>query len=292
MLAGPARAYTLRGKYRQFILRVTADNQDEIMSANVGIQPDRTLDLVVELVRYNLMNVMSKYQTTLQLPPPGGPPLAPKIPTELLGPSYDDAQSNSMDVDLRSPQITVKDARKRPNSPSFDDYDSQRAVPQSYAGPNKTPRHSYSHQYSPGHSPRHASPHYSGGHANTDSRGLTRRQSNPMDTAPPLYTFPPPLPLLRQSPRPVSPAGPMHSLRPEPSDSESVSPEPDEEFIAAVDHLLQEDSAWTAFYKAKAGNKVADVLKQYEFVTKKCKELRGKTLKGFQQHIADVCLAF
>jgi hypothetical protein len=236
---------------------------------------------------------MSKYQTALQLPPPGGPPLAPKIPTELLGPSYDDAQSNSMDVDRRSPQIIVKDARKRPNSPSFDDYDGQRAVPQSYTGPNKTPRHSYSHQYSSGHSPRHASPHYSGGHANTDSSGLTRRQSNPMDTAPPLYTFPPPLPLPRHSPRPISPAGPsMRSLRPEPSDSESVSPEPDGEFIAAVDRLLQEDSTWPAFYKAKAGNKVADVLKQYEFVTKKCKELRGKAVKGFQQLIADVCLAF
>jgi hypothetical protein len=47
---GPARAYTLRGKYRQFILRVSADNVDEFMSSNIVIQPDRTLDLVVEMV--------------------------------------------------------------------------------------------------------------------------------------------------------------------------------------------------------------------------------------------------
>jgi hypothetical protein len=47
---GPARAYTLRGKYRQFFLRVSADNADEFISANVAIQPDRTLDVVVEMV--------------------------------------------------------------------------------------------------------------------------------------------------------------------------------------------------------------------------------------------------
>jgi hypothetical protein len=47
---GPARAYTLRGKYRQFFLRVSADNVDEFISANVIIQPDRTLDVVVEMV--------------------------------------------------------------------------------------------------------------------------------------------------------------------------------------------------------------------------------------------------
>lgn len=47
---GPARAYTLRGKYRQFLLRVSADNVDEFISSNVIIQPDRTLDIVVEMV--------------------------------------------------------------------------------------------------------------------------------------------------------------------------------------------------------------------------------------------------
>lgn len=47
---GPARAYTFRGKYRQFFLRVSADNADEFISANVIIQPDRTLDVVVEMV--------------------------------------------------------------------------------------------------------------------------------------------------------------------------------------------------------------------------------------------------
>ena len=52
LLLGPARAYTLRGKYRQFILRVSADNEDEFLSANVIIQKDKTLDIIVEMVHF------------------------------------------------------------------------------------------------------------------------------------------------------------------------------------------------------------------------------------------------
>lgn len=59
MRAGPARIYTLRGKYRQFILRVSADNVDEHFSCNVAVQGDRTVDLVVETVRW--INTLRKY---------------------------------------------------------------------------------------------------------------------------------------------------------------------------------------------------------------------------------------
>lgn len=44
----------MRGKYRQFILRVTADNNDEILSANVAITPEKTLELIIEMVN-NMM---------------------------------------------------------------------------------------------------------------------------------------------------------------------------------------------------------------------------------------------
>lgn len=40
----------MRGKYRQFILRVTAENKDEFVSANVAISIQKTLDVTVELV--------------------------------------------------------------------------------------------------------------------------------------------------------------------------------------------------------------------------------------------------
>ncbi|KAF4620727.1 hypothetical protein D9613_000763 [Agrocybe pediades] len=62
---GPARAFTMRGKYRQFILRVSANNQDETHGGNVYINPERTLDMTVELLQ-----------------PPGRPPPPPVIPSD------------------------------------------------------------------------------------------------------------------------------------------------------------------------------------------------------------------
>ncbi len=49
-LAGPAKVYTMRGRYRQFFLRVSEDNKDETMPANLSITPDRTIEVVVEVV--------------------------------------------------------------------------------------------------------------------------------------------------------------------------------------------------------------------------------------------------
>lgn len=45
---GPARVYTLRGKYRQFFMRVDADNILEVESCNLGVSKERTLEVVVE----------------------------------------------------------------------------------------------------------------------------------------------------------------------------------------------------------------------------------------------------
>ncbi|TFK23180.1 hypothetical protein FA15DRAFT_476916 [Coprinopsis marcescibilis] len=66
---GPARVYTLRGKYRQVLLRVDASNRDEYASVNVAVHRDRTLDVVIE-----------------PLPTPGLPPPPPQIPKDLLPP--------------------------------------------------------------------------------------------------------------------------------------------------------------------------------------------------------------
>jgi hypothetical protein len=48
---GPAKVYTLRGKYRQIFMRISADNVLDCMSANIIVTPQRTLDIVVEAVR-------------------------------------------------------------------------------------------------------------------------------------------------------------------------------------------------------------------------------------------------
>ncbi|KAF8893958.1 hypothetical protein BD779DRAFT_1504467 [Infundibulicybe gibba] len=71
---GPARVYTLRGKYRQFFLRVSADNQDECISANIIISSERTLDVVIE----------DCLTEPLPASPSGALPSPPRIPKDLL----------------------------------------------------------------------------------------------------------------------------------------------------------------------------------------------------------------
>lgn len=48
--AGPAKVYAMRGRYRQFFLKVTEDNKDETAPANLSISSDRTIEIVVEVV--------------------------------------------------------------------------------------------------------------------------------------------------------------------------------------------------------------------------------------------------
>lgn len=49
-IEGPAKVYTLRGKYRQFFLRVGDDGENDVMQSNVRVAPERTIDIVVEAV--------------------------------------------------------------------------------------------------------------------------------------------------------------------------------------------------------------------------------------------------
>jgi hypothetical protein len=53
LLEGPAKVYTLRGKYRQYFLRVNAYGEAEYGSANLRVDKNRTLQVIVEaIVRY------------------------------------------------------------------------------------------------------------------------------------------------------------------------------------------------------------------------------------------------
>ncbi|KAG6845892.1 hypothetical protein H0H87_000698 [Tephrocybe sp. NHM501043] len=74
---GPAKVYTLRGKYRQFFLRVSAENRDEFISTHLAIKPDRMLDVVVE-----------------ELLPPGQLPQPPRIPRDLIARSASPSSSS------------------------------------------------------------------------------------------------------------------------------------------------------------------------------------------------------
>ncbi|KAI0824032.1 hypothetical protein BC628DRAFT_1323459, partial [Trametes gibbosa] len=43
-----AKVYTMRGKYKQYFLRVTPEGEAISQSANLKVTPDRTLEIVVE----------------------------------------------------------------------------------------------------------------------------------------------------------------------------------------------------------------------------------------------------
>ncbi|KAF8492351.1 hypothetical protein F5888DRAFT_1619132 [Russula emetica] len=47
----PAKVFTMRGKYRQTFLRLSADGEEMTQSANLMIETNKTLPVVVEGVR-------------------------------------------------------------------------------------------------------------------------------------------------------------------------------------------------------------------------------------------------
>jgi hypothetical protein len=49
---GPAKVYTMRGKYRQYFLRITEQNVDQCVNANLLVSPKRVLDITVEPVSF------------------------------------------------------------------------------------------------------------------------------------------------------------------------------------------------------------------------------------------------
>ena len=48
IIPGPAKAFTRRGKYRQYFLRVTSGGIDEFSSANLRVEKDRTVEVFIE----------------------------------------------------------------------------------------------------------------------------------------------------------------------------------------------------------------------------------------------------
>ncbi|KAG1777626.1 hypothetical protein EV702DRAFT_1099484 [Suillus placidus] len=142
---GPARVYTLRGKYRQFFMRVDADNVLEAESCNLGVSKERTLEVVVEAP-----------VPKGRLPPP------PRLPLELpqmsssdsdtaLSPSRQQMSRQAMysgvtrdtRIDLLSQSDYRPQKRKRPS--------------QNHSSPqNKAPRNSIQKTPSPSCTPHQA----------------------------------------------------------------------------------------------------------------------------------------
>ena len=66
----------------------------------------------------------------------------------------------------------------------------------------------------------------------------------------------------------------------------------DEPFNGAVERLLRGDLEATEYYKAIAGHKVCDIVKQYEIVSRMFKKWVGKRPSGFSQPIEEVSFLF
>lgn len=197
-----------------------------------------------------------------------------------------------MDVDShQGSHSTLRENRKRINSPSFDDYDNPHPDQSSQSGANKAPRYSYYHHRTHEQSPSRGSPHYPGRSGmESPDRG---RRSMTLDHGE--YTFPGPTSMTPQrSTRSLSPRQrSFRDTRTDHSDDESTSSVSDnEKFIAAVSKILEADPSWVDFFKARATQKVANVIKEYEFVKKQCNALRGTSVPGFSELIRDVLPTF
>lgn len=223
---GPAKAYTLRGKYRQFFLRVSADNIDEFISANIVVNPDRTLDVVIET-----------------LLPPGAPPLPPRIPMELMrAPSPLPAD---MEVLHRNPLGIKEQVRER---------NEQRARGPSALERHPSPFDDYDGQPDNGReSMQYASPSNL-----SKAYGICRdvSMSPTVTSTTGRSSFPATLPTGKRVERCYD------------SPVEDDDPETVHELVSkATDTLLQKDSGWALFFRAKAApQNCQQVLKQYEFV--------------------------
>ncbi|KAI0081286.1 hypothetical protein K474DRAFT_1672034 [Panus rudis PR-1116 ss-1] len=96
---GPAKVYTMRGKYRQIFLRVTSDGAMDCTSANLKVNKDRTLEVFVEYnsaalptVRRTVYDQPLVSPTVEGIPPSSADSVATPPPT---GPVSPEGQSPS-----------------------------------------------------------------------------------------------------------------------------------------------------------------------------------------------------
>ena len=54
--SGRAKVYTLRGKYKQYFLRISEDGEQVCQPANLKVAPDRTLEIFIEDVRHIIIH--------------------------------------------------------------------------------------------------------------------------------------------------------------------------------------------------------------------------------------------
>ncbi|TRM69337.1 hypothetical protein BD626DRAFT_473709 [Schizophyllum amplum] len=269
---GPAKVYTLRGKYRQFFLRVTADNKDESTSMNLAVSADRTMDVVVE----------TGYV-------PGTVPTRQKNPHELRAARSQESEREYFEPPARpSRESSSQNGRRRqpsndfyaPPPPPPSDLRSQPSRYQEYQPPpgrkrKRSPSPDYSmpedgdwygmrYELQGKTPPRHIQ--YQRSKTSYDyNTPMWKKRRRPEDNGDD-YKEPRPGPVIARVVR-REPASDEEEER----EYESPGPDDDEDRLhhkiaAAVDHeFLQKEPDWKEFFMARAkAQNVKNILTQYE----------------------------
>ncbi|KAJ8468325.1 hypothetical protein ONZ45_g17283 [Pleurotus djamor] len=247
---GPAKVYTLRGKFRQFFLKVSADNKDEWQSANLVVSSQRTLDVFIE----------SPYPPGHYRPSPSREYADSSAPNRQGFTSPQ--QSHHVEQDSRRATTSSHASpdghrqHKRRRSPSFDNY----SVAASPAPRSPRSRSTLSPSYREGPRessfgpPRRHRPYPPNPHPLDLRRDISDDDSDDDDV-------PPPPPRGFHTPGPDADEDEIHEMV-----SKSISP------------LLEDDPSWPDFFRWKAMPQTAAmVLKQYQWVKQKMDEWNGKT---------------
>jgi hypothetical protein len=212
----------------------------------------------------------------------------PQSPRRNWSTTYDNHTQRSeerMDVDRNR---VVPQSHKRRMSPSFDDYDdySDRhsdKVRRRGRGWSRSPRRRSPSLYGdrPLYTSRSDQEYRFWKNSPSMDRRQCRRSHSPQYRS---HALPSP-PALARTPLPTVHVGPGYPRREEDGSSDSS----DEPFTGAVERLLREDLEGTdEYYKAAASNKVCDIVKQYEIVSRMFKKWVGKRPPGFSQPIEEV----
>ncbi|TFK44801.1 hypothetical protein BDQ12DRAFT_673598 [Crucibulum laeve] len=249
---GPAKVYTLRGKYRQFFLRVSEDNVDEFITANLIINPDRTITAIVEEPR-----------------PPGRLPQPPKIPRDLhQAPSPSPEPLRRQDA-LSAKAQAAEGYQRRRLSPSFDDYDSRS---------DHDPKKRRTKSPSTSRDGRQTSPGGASSPVNSyhrTSEAETSRNKNTTSS-------------LRVVDEDYDEDDDDFSDTPQPTEHyrrrDYDSPAPDEDpkelytkITRAVQVIIEKEDDWPKYFQARAkGYQLAGVLKQYDFVQRMFDKYAGE----------------
>ncbi|KII92485.1 hypothetical protein PLICRDRAFT_37257 [Plicaturopsis crispa FD-325 SS-3] len=252
---GPAKAYTMRGKYRQFFLRLSETNEVDCISANLSVSQERTIDVIVEAPH-----------------PPGTIPPPPQIPLDLLPPE----EAERLQEIEKARERERMEAEERARDFSIVSPEARRLMrPYDYGAVKSDMRqlqreegsHPPSHRRSSSSSSRYTPPAWPSQPTQRDSQGPT----SPGQNAP--------------GPEPSSGASPSRStesLRHRGTSPHAYSSdEEDEEEIdkAIIQYLkpfIEEDRGWTRYMESRAKpQRVTEVLVQYEFVQEKLDRLVG-----------------